>query len=66
VSVAPSSRYVLDITIDQRTLDNLRQLQRLLESEIPSGDPGLILERALALLKEEMVSRQRTIRPGTG
>ena len=55
---AVGERYDMDITIDEQTEKNLRRLQKLLKGEIPSGDPGLILERALALLLEEVVSRR--------
>jgi 5-methylcytosine-specific restriction endonuclease McrA len=52
VPLAPR-RYKLQITIGEETRDKLAELQALLSHQIPNGDPGEILERALdALLAE--------------
>ena len=50
----------------------LRRLQALLRREIPDGDPGVIFDRAIALLLEKVEkeklgagTKPRAIRPGT-
>ncbi len=54
--VQPSApgRYRVQFTIGHESHDELRRLQALLRREIPSGDPGLIFERALHLLLEKV------------
>lgn len=51
--VAPLSaeRYRLQITIDDAAQDDLRHLQDAMRRDIPSGDPAVIVARALALLR---------------
>jgi hypothetical protein len=51
--VAPLSaeRYRLQITIDDAAHDDLRHLQDGMRRDIPSGDPAVIVARALALLR---------------
>jgi 5-methylcytosine-specific restriction endonuclease McrA len=52
VPLAPR-RYKLQVTIGEEARDKLAELQALLSHQIPDGDPGEILERALdALLTE--------------
>jgi 5-methylcytosine-specific restriction endonuclease McrA len=53
--VAPLSprRFKVEITIGEETHDTLRQLQDLLSHQIPSGDPALVIERALEDLLEK-------------
>jgi 5-methylcytosine-specific restriction endonuclease McrA len=52
VPLAPR-RYKLQVTIGEEARDKLAELQALLSHQIPNGDPGEILERALdALLAE--------------
>jgi HNH endonuclease len=75
--IEPTSpeRYRVQFTIGKESHDKLRRLQDLLRREIPSGDPGAIFDRAVALLLEKVekeklgvVSKQGTrrgIRPGT-
>ena len=68
-------RYGLHCTIDEETQDGLRRLQALLRREIPDGDLGVILRRAVADLLEKVERNklgkaarpraQRAIRPGT-
>jgi hypothetical protein len=65
-------RYRVQFTIGKAGHDTLRRLQELLRREIPDGDPGAIVERALALLlakveKDKLgaASKPRPIRPGT-
>jgi 5-methylcytosine-specific restriction endonuclease McrA len=47
-------RYRVQFTIGQDSHDKLRRVQALLRREVPDGDPGLIFERALALLLEKV------------
>ena len=74
--VQPSApgRYRVQFTIGRESHDELRRLQALLRREIPSGDPGLIFERALRLLLETVekaklgkrrAGERRAIRSGT-
>jgi len=68
-------RYRVQFTIGKESHDRLRRLQALLRREIPDGDAGAIVERALALLLEKVESAKvgaaknprplQTIRPGT-
>jgi len=68
-------RYRVQFTIGKESHDRLRRLQALLRREIPNGDPGAIVERALALLLERVEGAKvgatkkprpsRPIRPGT-
>src|SRR4029453_2077503 len=53
--VEPTSpgRYRVQFTIGKESHDKLRRLQALLRREIPSGDPGAIFDRAVALLLEK-------------
>ena len=52
------NRYRVQFTMGQAAHDDLRCVQDLLRREIPSGDPGLIFERALGLLRETVQSRK--------
>jgi hypothetical protein len=85
LSVAPTSRpivqasaperYRVQFTMGPQTHEKFRRVQTLLRREIPDGDPGVIFDRALDLLLEEVekaklaaVARPqsgRVIRPGT-
>jgi 5-methylcytosine-specific restriction endonuclease McrA len=56
-ALAPA-RYRVTFTIDQDTHDRLRRVQALLRSQVPSGDPAAIFDRALRLL-EEVEGRKR-------
>ena len=47
-------RYRVQFTIGKDSHDRLRRLQALLRREIPNGDAGTIVERALALLLEKV------------
>jgi hypothetical protein len=65
-------RYRVQFTIGKEGHDRLRRLQALLRREIPDGDTGVIVERALALLLQKVESAKvgaarnpRPIRPGT-
>jgi hypothetical protein len=65
--VQPSApgRYRVQFTIGRESHDELRRLQDLLRREIPTGDPGLIFERALHLLLEK-VEKAKLGKPGAG
>jgi hypothetical protein len=47
-------RYKLQLTVSKGTHDKLRRLQDLLRHQIPSGDPALILDKALTLLLKQV------------
>jgi hypothetical protein len=47
-------RYRVQCTIGRDAYEELRRVQALLRREIPGGDPGLIFERALHLLLEQV------------
>jgi hypothetical protein len=51
-------RYRLQLTIGKETHAKLRLAQDLLRREIPDGDAGAILDRALTLLLEEVAKRK--------
>jgi 5-methylcytosine-specific restriction endonuclease McrA len=53
--VAPISprRYLLRVTVDQKTHDKLQRARALLRHSVPDGDLGAVLDRALTLLLRE-------------
>jgi hypothetical protein len=51
-------RYKLQVTISREAHDHLRRAQDLLRHAIPSGDPAAVVERALALLVQELERRK--------
>ena len=70
VALSPA-RYRVQCTIGEEGHANLRLAQDLLRREIPSGDPGAIVEQALSLLvshvareKTAATTAPRTARPG--
>jgi len=54
VRATAPERYRVQCTIGAEAHEQLRRLQALLRREIPDGDPGAIVERALALLLEKV------------
>jgi hypothetical protein len=60
-ALAPLSptRYRLQCTIGEGAHADLRLAQDLLRREIPNGDPGVIIERALALLVAQ-IAKEKT------
>jgi hypothetical protein len=54
VRATAPERYRVQFTIGAESHERLRRLQALLRREIPDGDPGVIVERALALLLEKV------------
>ncbi|PYQ42135.1 MAG: hypothetical protein DMF77_13925 [Acidobacteria bacterium] len=73
VETTSPERYRIQSTIGKESHDKLRRLQALLRREIPDGDPGAIVDRALTLLLEKVEKaklraaakpRPRAIRPG--
>jgi hypothetical protein len=73
IETTSPERYRVQFTIGKESHDKLRRLQALLRREIPDGDPGAIVDRALTLLLEKVEKaklgaaakpRSRPIRPG--
>jgi len=73
IETTSPERYRVQFTIGKESHDKLRRLQALLRREIPDGDPGAIVDRALSLLLEKVEKtklgaaakpRPRPIRPG--
>src|SRR5260221_3156296 len=73
IETTSPERYRVQFTIGKESHDRLRRLQALLRREIPGGDPGAIVDRALALLLQKLENakigsaakpRPRPIRPG--
>jgi hypothetical protein len=58
--VAPLApeRYRVQFTVDRETHEKLRRAQDLLRREIPNGDPGVIFDRALGLLLEDVARKK--------
>jgi 5-methylcytosine-specific restriction endonuclease McrA len=54
IETTSPERYRVQFTIGKESHDRLRRLQSLLRREIPDGDAGAIVERALALLLEKV------------
>jgi hypothetical protein len=75
IEVTSPERYRVQFTVGKEAHDTLRRLQDLLRREIPDGDAGAIVERALELLLERVEKAKfgattkprapRRIRPGT-
>ncbi|HET7695248.1 MAG TPA: HNH endonuclease signature motif containing protein [Vicinamibacterales bacterium] len=47
-------RYKVQVTISREAHDHLRRAQELLRHVVPNGDPALVIERALAVLVEDL------------
>jgi hypothetical protein len=56
-------RYRVQFTIGESTREKLRRLQALLRREIPSGDPGVIFDRAVTLLLEHVENKKLGVTP---
>jgi hypothetical protein len=58
-------RYRVQFTIGEATHEKLCRVQTLLRTEIPSGDPGVIFDRAVSLLLEHVEKKKlgATARP---
>jgi hypothetical protein len=54
IQATAPERYRVQFTVGQETHDKLRRLQDLLRREIPSGDPAVIVDRALSLLLDKV------------
>lgn len=61
--VAPLApeRYKLQITIDENTREVLRQAQDLMRHANPSGDPAVIVARALRVLVDDLLKKKAAI-----
>jgi 5-methylcytosine-specific restriction endonuclease McrA len=64
-SLSPT-RYRLQCTIGEQAHANLRLAQDLLRREIPDGDPGAIVERALTLLLAHIAKEKTAATPTPG
>jgi hypothetical protein len=51
-------RYRVQFSVGAATHEKLRRAQDLLRREIPDGDPGVIFERGLTLLLEEVARKK--------
>ncbi len=51
-------RYKLQVTLSRETLEKLRRAQALARHALPGGDVGAILDRALALLIDDLERRR--------
>lgn len=58
VRAAAPEQYRIQITVSKATHDKLRRAQDLLRHSIPNGDPAAIVDRALALLLENLEKRK--------
>jgi len=63
IETTAPDRYRVQFTLGKEGHDDLRRLQDLLRREIPNGDPGLIVERALALLLENVTKAKFAATP---
>jgi len=54
-------RYKLQVTIDEDTRDVLKQAQDLMRHTLPTGDPAVIVARALRLLVDELLKKKAAI-----
>jgi hypothetical protein len=54
IETTSPERYRVQFTIGKESHETLRRLQALLRREIPDGDAGVIVERALGLLLEKV------------
>ena len=66
VKASSPNRYRVQFTMGQDAHEDLRRVQDLLRREIPSGDPGLIFERALALLRQTVERKKLGGKPRAG
>lgn len=58
--IAPltAERFKLQITMDQRTHDTLREIQDLMRHSVPTGDAAVIVARGLKLLREHLLRQK--------
>ena len=56
-------RYRVQFTIGEKTHEKLRRAQALLRREIPDGDPGVLFDRALTLLLEQVENAKLGVTP---
>lgn len=60
-------RYRLQVTIDEETREVLKQAQDLMRHTLPTGDPAVIVARALRLLVDDLLKKKAALtqRPRT-
>jgi 5-methylcytosine-specific restriction endonuclease McrA len=54
-------RYKVQFTVNRETYDKLREVQDLLRHRLPSGDPGVIFDRALTVLLENLKKQKLAV-----
>jgi 5-methylcytosine-specific restriction endonuclease McrA len=54
-------RYRLHVTVGKEAVDNLEELVNLLSHQLPNGDAGQVVERALELLLEDTKKRRAAL-----
>lgn len=54
----PRADYRLHVTISADTYETLQRAQRLLRHAVPSGDPAVVIDRALSLLVAQLERRR--------
>lgn len=62
IATLTPERFRLQITMSKDTHDTLRELQNLMRHAVPSGDPAVIIERALKCLRQEVLRRKCGLR----
>jgi len=58
VTALAPERYRVQFTVGEATHEKLRRVQELLRREIPDGDPGVIFDRAITLLLEDVARKK--------
>lgn len=58
IAALSTERYRVQFTVGRETHERLRRVQDLLRREIPDGDPGMIFDRALKLLFEDIARKK--------
>ena len=58
VTALALERYRVQVTVGEATHEKRRRVQELLRREIPDGDPGVIFDRAITLLLEDVTRRK--------
>lgn len=61
VAALAPERYKIQITVDQETRDLLRQAQDLMRHTLPSGDPAIVISRALKVLVADLLKKKAAI-----
>lgn len=54
-------RYKIQVTVDQETRNLLRQAQDLMRHTLPSGDPAVVIARALRVLVADLLKKKAAV-----